>query len=314
MKKNTIVVYQEGRIPCFRVKERHIKRLRAGLVDSDIIWCRTLEQYLEALPLADSVLSWQFKQEWFDRAPHLRKIGSPAAGRDLFEITALPEHIEIMNGTFHGAIMAETIVGMLLAVNRGILSAYKAQLEGDLWPNEPLFEIGLIAGSHAVIVGFGRIGQYVSRMLKPFGVRITGIRRSLPVADPDWFESGDSIQQPDKLHELLADADHVIMLLPSDTDTDNFMGKREFECMPQNAVIYNFGRGNSIDEIALADALRAGTIKGACLDVFAEEPLLESSPLSDGTLPGLVRMPHSSAFCESYIDRFIDEVIEWFRE
>jgi phosphoglycerate dehydrogenase-like enzyme len=78
-------------------------------------------------------------------------------------------------------------------------------------------------------------------------------------------------------------------------------------------VIYNFGRGNSIDEAALAEALRSGSIAGACLDVFAVEPLPETSPLADETLPGLVRMPHASAYCECYIDRCLDEFIEWLR-
>ena len=303
MNKNTIVVYQESKVPCFRVLERHICHLREALPDANVIWCRTLEEYLVALPQADVVLSAKFKQEWFAQAPRLRRIGTPAAGRDFFSVTSVPDYIEIKNGTFHGPVMAETILGVMLAFNRGILTACRSQLQGELWPVRDLFDSRLIAGTHAVIVGFGRIGQYAGRMLKPFNVRVTGIRRSAPGELPDWFEEGDSVRSVADLYQVLAEADHVIMLLPSDTGTDNFLGAREFECMPDHAVVYNFGRGNSIDEVALAKALQAGTIRGACLDVFAQEPLPVGSPLADGTLPGLVRMPHSSACCDSYIDR-----------
>jgi (S)-sulfolactate dehydrogenase len=75
-------------------------------------------------------------------------------------------------------------------------------------------------------------------------------------------------------------------------------------------VVYNVGRGNCIDEAALAKALETGALRGACLDVFAQEPLPSDSPLARD-LPGLVRVPHASAFTEDYIDRFLDEVIAW---
>ena len=313
MNKNTIVVYQDSKVPCFRVQERHICRLREALPETNVLWCRTQDEYLGALPQADVVISGKFKQEWFAKAPRLRLIGTPAAGRDFFSVTSIPDHIEIKNGTFHGPVMAETILGVMLAFNRGVLAAYSRQLRGELWPVQTLFGNRLISGTHAVIVGFGRIGQYTGRMLKPFNVRVTGIRRSDPGELPDWFEEGDTVRPVADLHQVLAGADHVIMLLPSDTGTDNFMGVHEFECMSQHAVIYNFGRGNSIDEVALAEALKEGSIGGACLDVFDQEPLSAESPLADETLPGLVRMPHSSAFCESYIDRFMDEIIEWLR-
>ena len=83
--------------------------------------------------------------------------------------------------------------------------------------------------------------------------------------------------------------------------------------MPENATVYNLGRGNSIDEEALAEALRTGSISGACLDVFAHEPLDENSPLADKSIPGLLRMPHASAFCNEYIDRFLDEFLDWLK-
>lgn len=264
MNKKVIVVFQQSKVPFFSVQESHILRLRASLPEAKVIWCHSQDEFLTALPKAEVALTWRFKQEWFDRAPKLRKIATPAAGRDFFDITALPERIEIRHGAFHGPLMAESVLGLLLAFNRGILTAYRHQLQGDLWPDQALQGVSLISGTHAAIIGFGKIGQHVGRMLKSFNIRVTGIRRTpFPSADlPAWFESGDSVQTPACLHRVLADADHVIMLLPSDTGTDHFLGEREFGCMPEHAVVYNFGRGNSIDERALAKALKAGEFAG----------------------------------------------------
>ena len=110
------------------------------------------------------------------------------------------------------------------------------------------------------------------------------------------------------LDRALPQADHLILVLPSDTGTDNLIDARRLALLPARAVVYNVGRGNCLDERALARALKAGALRGACLDVFKEEPLTRASPLA-GDLPGLVRLPHSSAFDDSYMDLFVDEVI-----
>jgi len=114
------------------------------------------------------------------------------------------------------------------------------------------------------------------------------------------------------LDAMLPTVDHLILALPSDASTDKLIGARQLARLPRHAVIYNVGRGNCIDEAALADALVSRTIAGACLDVFAEEPLTCKSPLA-ADLPGLVRMPHASAYGDMYMDFFMDEVIPVIR-
>ena len=123
MPNQTIAVFLESRIPCFCFKEKHLKRLQNLLPEADIIWCRDRAGFLDVLPRMQTALTWTFKQEWFDLAPDLRRIGTPAAGRDFFRVTSVPRHIEIRNGSFHGPLMAETLLGMMLAVNRGVLKA-----------------------------------------------------------------------------------------------------------------------------------------------------------------------------------------------
>lgn len=309
MKIDSVVVFQESEVPCFCAKARHIARLRAAYPSARVTWCRSKASFLKALPKAQVALTWAFRQEWFERAALLRRIATPAAGRDFFPI-APPPQVKVLHGTHHGPLMAETVLGLMLAFNRGIIEAYRRQLQGEVWPREAVYDARLLSGSHAVIVGFGHIGTRIARLLKPFGVRVTGVRRTPLLRRPPWFGKDDGQVTLERLDEVLPEADHLILVLPSDTGTDRLFGAARLARLPRHAVVYNVGRGNCIDEAALARALKSGTLRGACLDVFAEEPLTRASPLAEN-LPGLVRLPHCSAFAEEYLDRFLDQVVEW---
>jgi phosphoglycerate dehydrogenase-like enzyme len=309
---NSILVYQESHVPCFCAKRRHISRLRAAFPEAEVTWCRTKASFLNALPNAQVALTWAFRQQWFEQAPKLRRIATPAAGRDFFPITPPPQ-VKVRYGTHHGPIMAETVLGLMLAFERGLFTAYRHQLQGEPWPREALFNVRLLAGSHAVIVGFGHIGGAIGRALKTFGVRITGVRRSVPLRKPAWFQASDTVVPVSRLDAALREADHLLLVLPSETGTDRLIDARRFALLPRHAVVYNVGRGNCIDEAALAEALTSGALRGACLDVFAQEPLTAGSPLAQ-ELPGLVRVPHASAFTGDYMDRFLDEAIAWLKK
>jgi phosphoglycerate dehydrogenase-like enzyme len=305
---NAVAVFQESQVPYFRIARRHIARLRAAFPGARVTWCRSARAFVRALPQTRVAVTWAFRQEWFARAPELRCVYSSAAGRDFARLDP-PPGVELRHGAFHGPLMAETVLGLMLAFNRGLFTAYRCQLQGDPWPREALYgTVRLLHGSHAVILGFGRIGQTVGRLLKPFGVRVTGVRRTPPARPPRWFGKEDRAVAAARLDEALADADHLILVLPSDTGTDRLIDAARLARLPRHAVIYNVGRGNCIDEAALAKALTKGALRGACLDVFAEEPLTGASPLA-GEVPGLVRLPHASAFADEYMDRFIDEVV-----
>ncbi|MBP5319516.1 MAG: D-2-hydroxyacid dehydrogenase [Kiritimatiellae bacterium] len=311
MNVKTLVVFQENAIPYFAIKERHVARFRATYPDAAVVWCRDEASFLAVLPRADVAVTWEFRQAWFDHAPCLRRIATPAAGHDFFPITP-PPSVQVRHGTFHGPIMAETLLGMMLAFNRGLYDAYRDQLAGGLWPRDQLYHLHLLVGSHAVILGFGHVGIACGRLLKAFGVRVTGVKRS-PVPLPTGFGPEDRVVTMERLDEVLPEVDHLILVLPNDTGTDRLMDARRLALLPERTVIYNLGRGNCIDEAALADALEARRVRGACLDVFAKEPLTAASPLARN-LPGLYRLPHASAFAEVYMDRFVDEVVAWLAE
>jgi phosphoglycerate dehydrogenase-like enzyme len=309
---DTIGVFQESPVPYFGIRGRQVARLRAAFPGARVTWCRSERAFVRALPRMQAAVTWAFRQEWFARAPRLRCVLSSAAGRDFHRLDP-PPHVTLHYGAFHGPFMAETVLGLMLAFNRGILTAHRRQLQGDLWPRAPLYgTVRLLRGSHAVILGFGHIGQAIGALLKPFGVRVTGVRRTPQARRPRWFGADDRVVAADRLDAALPEADHLIAVLPSDTGTDRLLDAGRLARLPRHAVVYNVGRGNCIDEAALAAALKKGALRGACLDVFAQEPLTDASPLA-GDLPGLVRLPHASAFADEYMDRFIDEVIARLR-
>lgn len=297
-------------VDCWNFTTAQAGTLHRALPGAEVTLCPGKDAFLGALPQADITIVWQFRQEWFARAPRLRWIATPAAGRDYFHITP-PAGVDVTYGSFHGALMGETLVGMMLAFCRGILGAQRRQLAGELWP---IAEIGKgirpLRGSHVVILGFGAIGRHAGRLAKAFGVRITGIRRST-VPPPDWFGPGDRVATPAELDAILPTADHLLLVLPGDTGADRILDDRRLRLLPPHACICNVGRGNAIDEAALAAALREGRLAGACLDVFCQEPLPADSPLRN--CPGVLIMPHASAISPDYLDLYLAEFVEVFR-
>lgn len=310
MKQITISLYLEQEIHYFRMKKHLVQRLRKTFPSVLFIWCHSEASFKRALPRTDIVLANRFKPEWFEIAKRLRCMLSPAAGRDVMGVS-VPSHIEARYGAFHGEFIAETVLGLMLAVNRGILCAYERQLAHEIWPYKILCNPGairILRNSHAVIIGFGHIGGWIARQLKPFNMRITGLRRNPPTEWPSYFTMGDTITSISQLNTVLPTADHIIVALPADTGTDGLLGAKQFAKMQRHAIVYNIGRGNCIDEAALATALKSRTIAGACLDVFNQEPLPKNSPLAKN-LPGLVRLPHASAYADEYMERYTDEII-----
>ena len=106
--------------------------------------------------------------------------------------------------------------------------------------------------------------------------------------------------------EALALADHVVCVLPGDTGTDQLLDAAAFGHMKSSSCVYNLGRGNAIDAVALQEALTRGRIAGAFLDVVPEEPLPASSGL--WTVPNLYLTPHASAISAEYLDLYFEQL------
>jgi D-2-hydroxyacid dehydrogenase (NADP+) len=294
----------------FRLREEHVRRLEASFPDFEFIHCQSKERFLEVLPRADVVCTIRFKAEWFTDAPRLRRLISPTAGRDWFPDRP-PPGVRFEFSTFHGRIMAETVAGMMLSHARGLLRAFSLQQE-EPWPNQTLEpSLQCLRASRVTVLGFGHVGAHIARLAKCFGAVVTGVRRN-PGLRPDFFTEQDRLLPVDRLEEVLPHTDHLVLCLPAMAETTEILSARRMKLLPDNAGIYNVGRGNAIDESALTALLRERPLCGAYLDVFREEPLAADSPLR--SLPNCLILPHVSALAPEYVDLFVDELIERLTE
>lgn len=297
-------------VPCFTITHEQVQQLKDQLPGVTVRHCQTDTEFVQALSTAPVAVAWRFEQDWVDAAPELEWIVTPAAGKDYFQITPKPG-TTMTYGSFHGILMAETALAMMLANCRGLVKAQALRESGATWPNTLLAkEMRPFRGSHVVILGFGRIGDWIGRLAKPFGVRLTGIQRN-PGKRPDYFTAEDRILPVAELENVLPEADHLMLVLPSGAETDGILDEKRLSLLPPYSYVYNIGRGNAIDEVALSRALQENRIAGACLDVYQKEPLPDDSPLRN--CPNTVLMPHASAFSPNYLDHFIDEFVTHWR-
>ncbi|CAG9334415.1 unnamed protein product [Blepharisma stoltei] len=179
--------------------------------------------------------------------------------------------------------LSEYCLGAMLYFNKKI-ETLRLQKDKKLFCP---FNMPTLSKSTIVILGYGSIGKSVARMCKMLNMSVIGIKRTK--VEPDGI--ADQIFDMEKLHEILPSADFLFMALPSTRMTNNVIAEREIALMKKTAVIINVGRGDSINERDLVNALHNRSIAGAALDVFWNEPIPQNSPLWNA--PNLLISPHN---------------------
>jgi phosphoglycerate dehydrogenase-like enzyme len=303
----TVAVWLSNKqLAYLRLEARHAQRLRQALPGLDWRFCDTKEEFLRALPDAEVAACWVFAPEWQALAPRLRRIISPTAGNEWFPSELRPG-LTLELSRFHGRIMAETVLGMILCHSRGLLAAYRLQPE-QAWPRQELEPaLSTLHGSRLTLLGFGAIGTHIGRQAKAFGVRLTGLRRTLSPL-PEYFGPEDRLLPASALEEVLPETDHLVVCLPATAETDRILDAKRLALLPPHAGLYNVGRGNALDEEALASWLAHHPRAEAYLDVYRVEPLPEDSPLR--RRPNCLLLPHVSALAPTFLDLFVEELIE----
>ena len=156
------------------------------------------------------------------------------------------------------------------------------------------------------ITGFGGIGQEVARIAKAFRMEVFATKRT-PVSSDNL----DRLFRPGELNEMISHCDFVVNCLPASDETHKVFSEEQFNLMKESAMFINVGRGESVDEISLASALKSNSIKCAALDTTDPEPLDENSPL--WTLENCYITPHDSAWGPRAPQRAVDLFIENYK-
>lgn len=268
-----------------------------------------------ALAQADALFLWDFlsdatREAWdeLDASSPLRWIHVAAAGVDKLMFDGLVNSdVQVTNsrGIFESSI-AEFVLGAALAFAKDFPGNYRFQSESR-WRHR---ETERISGKTAVVVGTGPIGRATARLLRAAGMRVSGVGRTPRSEDPDFGV----VHADTELLEVLPKADYVVALAPLTERTRHMFGSAAFGAMKPSARFINVGRGELVVEPELIDALQAGQLSGAALDVFATEPLPIESPL--WTMPNVLVSPHMSGdfigWEDALAELFVDNFDRWF--
>ncbi|HEX3176546.1 MAG TPA: D-2-hydroxyacid dehydrogenase [Methylomirabilota bacterium] len=214
---------------------------------------------------------------------------APPAGFYYPELVAHPVQVTNFREIYNDHIAAH-IMAFVLAFARD-LHRYLPQQQRRQWRPAPL-DTGVVhlPESTALIVGVGGIGAETARLAAAFGMRVLGVDARRKDTPPGVAE----LHPAEALDVLLPRADFVILTVPHTPATEGFMHRARFARMKRGAFFINIGRGKTTRLDDLVDAIRAGELGGAALDVFEEEPLAADHPL--WTLPGVLITPHTAGY------------------
>lgn len=229
------------------------------------------------------------------RLPNLRWIQSLAAGpNDVLNAGFDPTRIIICTGSgLHDHTVAEHALALLLNAARRLYEMRDYQLRGA-WPghlggaqpDRPKGAFTTLRDARVTIWGFGNIAKCLTPYLTALGAHVTGVARSQSI------RNGTEVYGEDALPRLLPETDALVMILPGSDSTRHALNRERLALLPKHAWVVNVGRGTSVDEDALADALDKGELGGAQLDVFETEPLPEASRL--WKTKNLIVSPHAA--------------------
>jgi phosphoglycerate dehydrogenase-like enzyme len=259
------------------------------------------ERLIERIGAAEVVLniraSTKFTERVFAACPHLRLISVWGTGMDHVDLAAAARHgVAVTNTPGVSAIsIAEHALALLLAVARRIPQLDAATRRGE-WPRGESVELH---GKTCGIVGLGAIGRRFARIAAGIGMRVIAwTMHPQPEPGVEFVE----------LDDLYRSSDVVSIHLRLSPATEGFIGPRQLALMKPTAILINTARGAIVDEVALINALAAGRIAGAGLDVFSTEPLPADHPLAQ--LPNVVMTPHCAGITPEALEAGLRMAVE----
>ncbi|MGQ0546391.1 MAG: D-2-hydroxyacid dehydrogenase [Betaproteobacteria bacterium] len=261
----------------------HAWREHTGIPDAEAT-ARLLEQATIAV-----VNKTPLRAATLERLPRLKLIAVAATGTDNVDIAACRARSIVVSNVrgYAEHTVPEHAFCLVLALRRSLL-AYLGEVKKGRWQLSARFclsgpPVQDLHGATLGIFGEGSIGQGVARLARAFGMEVLFADHAPPKAPGVQFTP---------LDEVLRNADVISLHLPLTPDTKSLIGAAELAKMKPTALLINTARGGLVDEQALAQALRAGTIAGAGFDVLSVEPPRGGNPLLELDLPNFILTPH----------------------
>lgn len=236
--------------------------------------------------------------------PKLEWLQSLTTGIDnLLTMPEMPAHVPISKVTgVQGPQMSELALTLMLALARRVPDILAAQARHE-WDRQPQ---PLLDGKTVCLLGLGAIAERLALVCKALGMTVTGI------SSRDQAPNVDKIYPRAQLLEAAAEADFMVVLIPLSPETRHIVGAEVLAAMKPTAYLVNIARGGCVDEAALLDALRSGSIAGAGMDVFETEPMPADDPM--WTAPNAILTPHVGGFADTYHKQCFPTVLANFRD
>jgi phosphoglycerate dehydrogenase-like enzyme len=293
------------------LNEEDLNTVRAIAPDVNFVVSASAEETQREIEDADAIFEHGVSPEMIRRAKKLRWIQRGGVG---VEGLMFPELVnsDIVLANARGTTginIAEHVMALILAFSRTINILVKRQMD-KVWESRANLPVIEIAGETLGIIGLGSIGLQVAKRAHTFDMRLLAVDAT-QTEKPDYVES---LWRLDRLHEMLEQADFVSICCPLTPETEGMMSTAEFRAMKSTAFLINIARGKIVDQPALIEALRAGKLAGAGLDVTNPEPLPKESPLWE--MDNVIITPHHAGqspkaprrvfelFCEN-LKRFV---------
>jgi phosphoglycerate dehydrogenase-like enzyme len=293
-----------------RLSEQDVAALRSAAPNAQICIAADLQAALIEVADAQVYVAGRWSDEILAAGRSLRWVHFTWAGMDDVLSPALVEsEVTVTNSAAVFAVpMAEHAMALMLAFARGVHLCSRRK-PAQLWHGEGsrrsvASQLGELNGATLGVVGFGGVGSAAAQRAKAFGMRVLAVRRH-----PERpCEHADEALTPDHLSDLLSRSDYVLISCALTPDTRGLMGELQLGWMKPGAVLINVARGAVVDEPALVEALRAGHIRGAALDVTCEEPLPLDSPLWE--MENVIVTPHISGTSPKTWNRQMERLLE----
>lgn len=262
---------------------------------------RAVDGSVSSLEPCDAAVTFDHNDAFLETVDwvHAAVAGVDAFPRDAYAAAG----VALTNSSgIHGPAVGETVAAYLLAFRRR-LHRHVANQQRREWDQPAWDEASTLAGDTVCVVGLGSLGRGIASTVGALECRVVGVRRS---GEP--VEGVSRVYRPDDLQEAVTDADFVALAVPLTEATRRLVDAAVLDAMHEDAYLVNVARGEVVDQPALIEALEAGAIAGAALDVFETEPLPEDSPLWG--MDEVIISPHCAGFTVDYRRNVAELVID----
>jgi len=284
----------------FEFPEAYIIQLKQIANQFEFISCSDeseLREYLSDMEILFTFMA-KFDAKLLALAPNLKWIQAITAGVDNLPLKEIKKRGIILTNVrgVHKIHMAEYAIAAMINLARNFHVMHRNQLKAKWDRTMPQTEIyGQVVG----IVGLGSIGKEIAKKASFFGMRVIGVCK-----EPQAVENVERVYGPEEMEAVFKESDYVINLLPLTKDTKGIIDKRYFGSMKASACFINIGRGPTVNQADLVEALKAKRIAGLVADVYAEEPLPEDSAL--WKLENVILTPHIAGVSPNYMIRAME--------